>query len=46
MTSLRETLKKTIDFEEKTKRSSKSKSIIIDSKNKDIIPKIINKRSL
>ncbi len=46
MTNISKTLKKTIDFEEKTKQAEKSNTIIIDRKNKDIPVKIITKRSL
>ncbi len=46
MTSLNKTLKKTIDFEEKTKQANKSNTIFVDAYNKDIPVKIITKRSM
>jgi len=46
MDNLNKILKKTIDFEEKTKEAKKSTTILIDGKNKDITVKIITKRSM
>jgi len=46
MTKLNKALKKNIDFEEKTKTADKSKTILIEEKNKDIKITVITKRSL
>lgn len=46
MTDIKKTLKKVIDFEEKTKQADKSKTILIDANNKDIPIIIITKVSL